>query len=106
MSWRYARGIISTDDALLARWDAPELDRVVLDPVREEDAGERTSARAQSDPHCRSDVILLGYTVFICGSLTCKSSSSVVTLTRKENICESEARIRLTPPIVLRDVPL
>uniref|UniRef100_A0A3Q2VH34 Transmembrane protein 81 n=1 Tax=Haplochromis burtoni TaxID=8153 RepID=A0A3Q2VH34_HAPBU len=39
VSWRYARGIISTDDALLARWDAPELDRVVLDPVREEDAG-------------------------------------------------------------------
>ncbi|XP_039460968.1 transmembrane protein 81 isoform X1 [Oreochromis aureus] len=39
VSWRYARGIISTDDTLFARWDTPELDRVVLDPVREEDAG-------------------------------------------------------------------
>ncbi|XP_044066075.1 transmembrane protein 81 [Siniperca chuatsi] len=39
VSWRYARGIISSDDSLFARWDAPLLDRVVLDPVREEDAG-------------------------------------------------------------------
>ncbi|XP_030590531.1 transmembrane protein 81 [Archocentrus centrarchus] len=39
VSWRYARGIITSDDALFARWEAPELDRVVLDPVREEDAG-------------------------------------------------------------------
>lgn len=28
-------------------------------------------------------VTLLGYSVFICGSLTCQSSSSVVTLTRQ-----------------------
>uniref|UniRef100_UPI0037E8A1EF transmembrane protein 81 n=1 Tax=Semicossyphus pulcher TaxID=241346 RepID=UPI0037E8A1EF len=39
VSWRYARGIISSDDSLFARWDAPLLDRVILDPVREEDAG-------------------------------------------------------------------
>ncbi|XP_021162979.2 transmembrane protein 81 [Fundulus heteroclitus] len=39
VSWRYARGIISSDDSLFDRWEAPLLDRVVLDPVREEDAG-------------------------------------------------------------------
>ncbi|XP_035513207.1 transmembrane protein 81 [Morone saxatilis] len=39
VAWRYARGIISSDDSLFTRWDAPLLDRVVLDPVREEDAG-------------------------------------------------------------------
>ncbi|XP_053174073.1 transmembrane protein 81 [Scomber japonicus] len=39
VSWRYARGVISSDDTLFARWEAPELDRLVLDPVREEDAG-------------------------------------------------------------------
>nr|XP_019965739.1 PREDICTED: transmembrane protein 81 [Paralichthys olivaceus] len=39
VSWRYARGIITSDDSLFARWEAPQLDRVVLDPVREEDAG-------------------------------------------------------------------
>ncbi|XP_040007718.1 transmembrane protein 81 [Xiphias gladius] len=37
--WRYARGIISSDDSLFARWEAPQLDRVILDPVGEEDAG-------------------------------------------------------------------
>ncbi|XP_022618795.1 transmembrane protein 81 [Seriola dumerili] len=37
--WRYARGIISSDDSLFDRWEAPQLDRVILDPVREEDAG-------------------------------------------------------------------
>ncbi|XP_047458971.1 transmembrane protein 81 [Mugil cephalus] len=39
VSWRHARGIISSDDSLFARWEAPELGRVILDPVREEDAG-------------------------------------------------------------------
>ncbi|XP_070766001.1 transmembrane protein 81 [Enoplosus armatus] len=39
VSWRYARGIISSDDSLFTRWDAPLLDRAVLDPVGEEDAG-------------------------------------------------------------------
>ncbi|XP_041800940.1 transmembrane protein 81 [Chelmon rostratus] len=39
VSWRYARGVISSDDSLFTRWDAPLLDRVVLDPVGEEDAG-------------------------------------------------------------------
>ncbi|XP_071333595.1 transmembrane protein 81 isoform X2 [Trachinotus anak] len=37
--WRYARGIISSDDSLFNRFVAPQLDRVILDPVREEDAG-------------------------------------------------------------------
>lgn len=39
VSWRYARGIITSDDSLFKRWQAPHLDRVVLDPVKEEDAG-------------------------------------------------------------------
>ncbi|KAL1020564.1 hypothetical protein UPYG_G00001730 [Umbra pygmaea] len=39
VSWRYARGVVTTDDSLLRRWDAPRLDRLVLDPVKEEDAG-------------------------------------------------------------------
>nr|XP_046253377.1 transmembrane protein 81 [Scatophagus argus]XP_046253378.1 transmembrane protein 81 [Scatophagus argus]XP_046253379.1 transmembrane protein 81 [Scatophagus argus] len=39
VSWRYARGVISSDDSLFAQWEAPLMDRVVLDPVREEDAG-------------------------------------------------------------------
>lgn len=39
VSWRYARGIVSTDDRLFVRYEAPGLDRVVLDPVREDDAG-------------------------------------------------------------------
>ncbi|XP_068452810.1 transmembrane protein 81 [Clinocottus analis] len=39
VSWRYARGIISSDDSLFSRWDSPLLDRVILDPIREEDAG-------------------------------------------------------------------
>ncbi|XP_054464683.1 transmembrane protein 81 [Anoplopoma fimbria] len=39
VSWRYARGIITSDDSLFHRWDAPLLDRVLLDPIREEDAG-------------------------------------------------------------------
>ncbi|XP_026187406.1 transmembrane protein 81 [Mastacembelus armatus] len=37
--WRYARGIITSDDSLFAHWEAPELDRVILDPISEEDAG-------------------------------------------------------------------
>ncbi|XP_032418018.1 transmembrane protein 81 [Xiphophorus hellerii] len=39
VSWRYARGVISSDDSLFDRWKAPDLHRVVLDPVREKDAG-------------------------------------------------------------------
>ncbi|XP_031701683.1 transmembrane protein 81 [Anarrhichthys ocellatus] len=39
VSWRYARGIITSDDSLFIRRDAPLLDRVILDPIREEDAG-------------------------------------------------------------------
>ncbi|KAM6924370.1 transmembrane protein 81 [Xenentodon cancila] len=39
VSWRYARGIISSDDSLFDRWEAPHLDRVILDPVSEKDAG-------------------------------------------------------------------
>ncbi|XP_034552108.1 transmembrane protein 81 [Notolabrus celidotus] len=39
VSWRVARGVITSNDALFTRWDAPLLDRVILDPVEEEDAG-------------------------------------------------------------------
>ncbi|KAM6929880.1 transmembrane protein 81-like [Lycodopsis pacificus] len=39
VTWRYAGGIITTDDSLFIRRDAPLLDRVILDPIREEDAG-------------------------------------------------------------------
>ncbi|XP_062247428.1 transmembrane protein 81 [Platichthys flesus] len=39
VSWRFARGIISSDDSLFARWKPRQLHRLILDPVREEDAG-------------------------------------------------------------------
>ncbi|KAM9752121.1 transmembrane protein 81 [Menidia menidia] len=39
VSWRYARGIITSDDSFFQRWEAPHLDRVVMESVREEDAG-------------------------------------------------------------------
>lgn len=39
VAWRYARGIITSDDSLFAQWKAPQLDRVVLDPIREENSG-------------------------------------------------------------------
>uniref|UniRef100_A0A4W4GAU2 Transmembrane protein 81 n=1 Tax=Electrophorus electricus TaxID=8005 RepID=A0A4W4GAU2_ELEEL len=39
VSWRFARGIITTDNSLFMQHDVPGLDRVVLDPVREEHAG-------------------------------------------------------------------
>lgn len=42
VSWRHARGIISSDDSFFTGWDAPLLDRAVLDPIREEDAGKAT----------------------------------------------------------------
>lgn len=41
VSWRRAPGVISFDDSLFKRWRAPLLDRLVLDPVREEDSGDR-----------------------------------------------------------------
>lgn len=40
VSWRRAPGVISFDDSLFKRWRAPLLDRLVLDPVREEDSGD------------------------------------------------------------------
>ncbi|KAJ8274710.1 hypothetical protein COCON_G00093350 [Conger conger] len=39
LSWRYARGVVTTDDGLFARWHAPGLDRLTLNPLREENAG-------------------------------------------------------------------
>ncbi|MBN3324454.1 TMM81 protein, partial [Atractosteus spatula] len=38
-SWRYARGVVTTDDSFFRRYAVPPLDRLVLDPVREADAG-------------------------------------------------------------------
>lgn len=39
VSWRFARGIITTNDRFFVRRDVPGLDRVILNPVKEEDAG-------------------------------------------------------------------
>ncbi|XP_061758691.1 transmembrane protein 81 [Nerophis ophidion] len=39
VSWYRARGLITSDDALFARWHSPTLDLLVLDPVEEEHAG-------------------------------------------------------------------
>ncbi|KAL6458942.1 hypothetical protein MHYP_G00324140 [Metynnis hypsauchen] len=39
VSWRFAKGIVTTDNNLFVQYDVPGLDRVVLDPVKEEDAG-------------------------------------------------------------------
>ncbi|KAJ3586698.1 hypothetical protein NHX12_013094 [Muraenolepis orangiensis] len=39
VSWRYARGVITSDDRLFSRLAAPRVDRVVLEPVSEKHAG-------------------------------------------------------------------
>ncbi len=39
VSWRFARGIITSDDSLFSRYEALSLDKVVLDPLGEEDSG-------------------------------------------------------------------
>lgn len=39
VSWRLARGIITTDNRFFIRHEVPGLDRVILNPVKEEDAG-------------------------------------------------------------------
>ncbi|KAJ0036493.1 hypothetical protein NQD34_005170, partial [Periophthalmus magnuspinnatus] len=39
VSWRYARGVITSDDSLFTQWQSPELDHVLLDPVQEKHAG-------------------------------------------------------------------
>ncbi|KAK3565531.1 hypothetical protein QTP86_011932 [Hemibagrus guttatus] len=39
VSWYYARGIITTNNRFFTRRDVPGLDRVVLNPVKEDDAG-------------------------------------------------------------------
>lgn len=39
VSWRFARGIITTNNRFFIRRDVPGLDRVILNPVKEEDAG-------------------------------------------------------------------
>ncbi|KAJ0064552.1 hypothetical protein NL108_009750 [Boleophthalmus pectinirostris] len=39
VSWRYARGVITSDDSLFTRWKTPDLDYVTLDPVQEKHAG-------------------------------------------------------------------
>lgn len=39
VSWRFARGIITTDNRFFIRRDVPGLDRVILNRVKEEDAG-------------------------------------------------------------------
>ncbi|KAM8829624.1 transmembrane protein 81 isoform 1-T1 [Synchiropus picturatus] len=39
VEWRHVRGLISIDDSLFAHWNASQKDRLILDPVREADAG-------------------------------------------------------------------
>ncbi|KAF7695372.1 transmembrane protein 81 [Silurus meridionalis] len=39
VSWHFARGIITTDNRFFIRREVPDLDRVILNPVREDDAG-------------------------------------------------------------------
>ncbi|CAL8370050.1 unnamed protein product [Lota lota] len=39
VSWRYARGVITSDDRLFSRLEVPGLDRVVLEPASEQHAG-------------------------------------------------------------------
>lgn len=39
VSWRFARGVITSDDSLFTRYEVFSLDKVVLDPLREEDSG-------------------------------------------------------------------
>ncbi|XP_062314151.1 transmembrane protein 81 isoform X1 [Osmerus eperlanus] len=39
VSWRYARGIITSDDSLFVLYDSPQLDRVVLGLLQEDNAG-------------------------------------------------------------------
>ena len=43
VSWRYARGIITSDDRLFSRLKVPRVDRVVLDPISERHAGTSTT---------------------------------------------------------------
>ncbi|XP_066561758.1 transmembrane protein 81 [Amia ocellicauda] len=38
-SWRYARGIVTTDNSFFSRYEVPRLDKLALEPVREMDAG-------------------------------------------------------------------
>ena len=39
VSWRFARGVITSDDRLFSRLEVPGLDRVVLEPASEHHAG-------------------------------------------------------------------
>lgn len=39
VSWRFAGGVITSDDSLFTRYEALSLDKVVLDPLRVEDSG-------------------------------------------------------------------
>ncbi|TRY66859.1 hypothetical protein DNTS_033026 [Danionella cerebrum] len=39
VSWRFAAGIITSDDTLFAKYETLNLDKVVLDPVQEKDSG-------------------------------------------------------------------
>ncbi|XP_051949827.1 transmembrane protein 81 [Xyrauchen texanus] len=39
VSWRFARGVVTSDNSLFIRYEALSLDKVVLDPLREEDSG-------------------------------------------------------------------
>ncbi|XP_077370193.1 transmembrane protein 81 isoform X2 [Festucalex cinctus] len=39
VEWHHAPGLISSDDSLFTRWASPQVDQVILDPIKEEHAG-------------------------------------------------------------------
>ncbi|XP_074501298.1 transmembrane protein 81 isoform X3 [Sebastes fasciatus] len=76
VSWRYARGIISSDDSLFSQWEAPLLDRLILDPVREEDAG-TYSCVVQDAAYRRMKMVYWGIRVLPVGILNLDYESSL-----------------------------
>uniref|UniRef100_A0A3Q2GJP7 Transmembrane protein 81 n=1 Tax=Cyprinodon variegatus TaxID=28743 RepID=A0A3Q2GJP7_CYPVA len=84
VSWRYARGIISSDDSLFHRWEAPYLDRVVLDAVREEDAG-TYRCDVQDTSYRRVKRAYWGVRVLPAGVVNLDYHSSLNQWDRKEN---------------------
>ncbi|XP_037629183.1 transmembrane protein 81 isoform X2 [Sebastes umbrosus] len=76
VSWRYARGIISSDDSLFSQWEAPLLDRLILDPVREEDAG-TYSCVVQDAAYRRVKMVYWGIRVLPVGILNLDYESSL-----------------------------
>ncbi|XP_029690316.1 transmembrane protein 81 isoform X2 [Takifugu rubripes] len=75
VAWRYARGIITSDDSLFAQWKALQLDQVVLDPIREENSG-TYRCDVQDTSHRRVKRIYWGIRVLPVGILNLDYDSS------------------------------